>query len=348
MSRMQGGDPLDTELPTLPADMLGGNDMALDYGDDEMDISIVDEPLRGQNEDDHDGRSVDELGDETSSRLHDDIQRERQQRGESERKWLAQQEALEQQVIDAEKRSVRAQRDSFKLAIDGIDVRIATAREALKYARQEDDVGTQTDLEDHLRQLREMRSKIETNMGQLPEEAALDRAYQDHVAKRRQSAGAQASDDVQPLNDRAARWIKANPWMSDASKAPAKKSVREVDQALVAEGYDPNSDAYFVELSRRVAKRHPDIKVADLSGRGPGQSGTRPQAPGRQASSPPVASTRSVAPGAPNNKTRTRIELDGTDRSMMQRLGIDMSNKAAVQRYAKEKLLRLQRESRGV
>jgi hypothetical protein len=68
----------------------------------------------------------------------------------------------------------------------------------------------------------------------------------------------------------------------------------------------------------------------------------------RQGSAPPVAGARSASPPPQNGgKVKNRVELDANDRRMMRTLRIDMTNKAAVQLFAKEKLQRLRSEQSG-
>lgn len=338
----KGAEPFDTDLPTMPRDLLGNADLGIDIGgpDSEDDLTITfEDDAEAQNEDE--ASSEREIDDYANPRLHEEIQRERQARTESEGRWLREQEELERQIVNSEKGRVSAQLDSFKLALDGLDIRISSAIEGLKYARQEGDVSAETDFETQIAHLRQMRSQVEQNMSSLPDPNQIEQAWVQHAQNRRRQMQASKGDDVRALNPKAETWIKANPWFNDPSKATEKRSVMAVNNALVEEGYDPNSDEFFRELTRRVAKRHTSISVKDIGGQAAGNS----QRPAQRGQSAPVTSARTAAPGA-GGKSRRRVELDSSDRAMLRALGIDVSNEAAVKRYAREKLSRLQREQR--
>lgn len=334
----------------LPDDL---KDLGVPYDlDDEVEVSLVDdetvlEPRRGQNEDQYASEDEDGLGDIENPKIKDRIMRERRLRMESERRNSAETERMELALLNSEKQKVQVQADSFKLAIDSVDVRIRTAREALKAARIDGDVNAEEDLKANLDELANIRRGIESNMARLPSEAALDAAYRDHVNARRsrvQQPASRSDGDVRPLNEKAGRWAQQNPWVNDRSRVAEQAALLAVNNALVQEGYDPNDDDFFVEMSKRLHKSLPSLGVKTLDGRALGGMPGRPQ---RQSSAPPVASARSSAPPSPNGRSRARVELDGSDRRMMRMLGIDVSDKAAVSRFAKEKLARQRNEQMG-
>jgi hypothetical protein len=329
---------------------------SVEIGDLEDDLEIIieddvlegDKPLRGQNE--VDGAEEDDEPDYDNPRFKERIQQEVRLREEGEAKALEQQERVEFALLKSEQTKISTQRDSFKLALDGLDVRIATTTEALKYAKQEGDTSAEVDLEIKLRNLSQLRGSIEENMGRLPDERALEQQFKDHITNRRNQLNAKHSqasqgDAPKALNQKASEWTKRNGWMNDTSKAKEKAALMEVNNALAAEGYDPNSNDFFTELSRRLAKRFPDLNVKTLDG---GQMGGQPaprQAQG-QRSAPPVAAARSSAPPSQVAKTKHRVGLDGSDIALMKMFRIDPNDPAARKRYAAEKFKRVQSETR--
>lgn len=336
-------DDFDDDDFRMPADLLGSADDEISTGDDDFEITFVDEAVEDASVDLAKNDEVDEVDEERdpSEMSAAELRRERELRLRREQEYLKQTEDYERRIFESEKRSAQAQADSFRLALDGLDVRIRTATEGLKYARQEGDYSAETDLEEQIRQLREMRSNIEQNMRQLPNPDDMERAFKDHIEKRRaEMQASSAGSDVKPLNEKAGKWIEANRWFNDPSMTAEKKSVMAVNQALVDEGYDPKSDAFFRELTRRIAKRHPSLQVKDITGQ---QAGGVPER--QQRKGPPVASARpTAAPQKPNAKTR--VTLDASDRSMLKALGIDPADKKAVAYYAKQKHERMLRETR--
>lgn len=334
-----------SESDILPTPQIGQDDDDL-FLDDDVEVSLVrEEPRRGQNEDDF---GDDEFAAEPSEAgledvrqpaIKDRIMRERRLRQEAERNSILQAEALERQVLEAEKKSLNTQREALRAHLDGVDVRIRTATEALKMARQDGDTAAETDIEQQLSQLREIRREVETRTAQLPDERALDQAYINHVNNRRAQYEQRAQSEsagARPLNRMADQWAKANgSWFNEDQQA--MDALTRINEALVAEGYDANRPDFYTELTRRMSRANPGLQV-----RGLGDSRQMPRAV-----APPVAGVRSVAPQAAANRNKQRVDIGPSDRRMLKMLGIDMGNKAMVERYAKEKLARMRNENQG-
>lgn len=345
-----GGDDFDLDLPNLPSDDLDANDLPMEVGssgEDEIAINFVeddDAPLRGQNEDAYDDNrlSAEELGDEDYA-TQEAVNRERSRRAAQQQASDARTEDLERRLISSEKQKIEVQRDSFKLALDSIDQRLDAATEHLKYARQEEDVSLQTDIEAQIRQLHQVRDKVETNANTLPDPSQLDAEYEQFVQSRRQRQAQEADNTVRPTNSLAEQWVKKNRWFN--SDDEAKQSVLKVDSDLVAEGFDPNTPDYFRELSRRVAHRHKGLQVSDLSGQGAGE---RPQRGVQGQAARPVAGGRPSSagrPGTSGGRGKTKVDITSSDRAMMKAVGIDTSDKRQVAAYAQSKLERIRKES---
>lgn len=329
----------------LPTPQLTDDDISVDFADD-LDVNLVStEPRRGQNEDDFadegegsfDGVSDAGLDDVRQPAIKDRIMRERRLRQEAERNAILQAEALERQVLESEKRSLNTQREALRAHKDGVEVRIRTATEALKMARQDGDTSAETDIEQQLGQLREILREVENRAASLPNEQALDQAYINHVNNRRaqyEQRSQSESAGARPLNRMADQWSKANAqWFNEDQGA--MESLTRINDALVSEGYDANKPDFYTELTRRMSRANPGLQVRGL--------GNAPQ----QRSMPPVAGVRSVAPQSPQNRNRTRVDLGPSDVKMMRMMGIDTSNKDLVQRFAREKLARVRSEQQG-
>lgn len=342
--------------PSLPDD-LKDDGVPFDL-DDDVEVTLVGdddnailEPRRGQNEANDQaaqGDDPDGLGDIENPKIKDRIMRERRLRMDAERSAQAREDRLEQAVLSERKISARAQSESFKMAMDAVDVRLGMAREGMIAADEDGDKRARLTLETQIRELEKIRSGIEQNMAKVPDDAALDRAYQDHVNARRsrvQQPPSRSEDGLRPLNEKAGRWASQNAWMNDPARVSEKAALQAIDQRLVNEGYDPKDDEYFVEMTKRLAKDFPSLGVKTIDGRVLGGAPSRPAA--RQASAPPVASARSNAPPSANGKTKTQVQLDFSDRRMMRQLGIPLDNKEAVKRYAREKLMRTRSEAAG-
>ena len=352
MSSIFGGGGL--ESTTLP-DAKPSDDDLLPL-DDEIEVSFTDvdpsqqlAPLRGQNEEPagQEPYSGDpDLSDIENPRIRDRIMRERRLARESEARAQRDTERIEQALLQSEKSKIAIQKDAFRLSLDGVDVRIRTATEALKMARAEGDTNSETDIEQQVNELRSIRNNLEQQAARLPNEADLDRAYAEHVSARRAQGRGRpdvTDDGVKPLNEKAAQWAKQNAWVADRTRTVENQALMTVNNQLVNEGYDANTDEFFIEMSRRMARSFPSLGVKDLAGR---QLGGAPSQAQRRPASAPVADARAQAPAGNKSNFKT-IDLDRTDRAMMRTLGIDPTDKVKVQRYAKEKLMRMRSEQRG-
>jgi hypothetical protein len=330
--------------------------------DDEIEVTFdgedadgdLEAPRRGQNEDpDFEARGERQDGDiddlENPS-IRNRIMRERRLRQEESRMLTDQLEKAEDAILASEKKALKTQADSFKLAIDGMDVRLETAREALIQAREAQDVGAETKIEAQIRQLEQLRSNIESQQARLPTEAQLDQAFQTHRAQTRAQRQQGRQSEAEPLNDLASRWRDRNGWMDDPRHAEARKVVVTASEQLAREGYAPDTQEHFVELTRRMAKSFPDLEVKDLAGRqmagAPRRQSPSPQQ--RRSQPPPVGGNRNQAasPNPGGNRNPRRVELNGLDAKTMRMFGIDPADKKATAYYAKEKLADIRRSAR--
>lgn len=120
---------------------------------------------------------------------------------------------------------------------------------------------------------------------------AKDRAQQ--LAYAKQQAEAYAYQAVQPqadprVVDYAQQWLGANPWYNPQGRDEESMITKAIDNTLAAEGWNPSSEEYWHELTRRVAAR-----IADDNG--PAQRSPRRKAP-------PTGNTREHAPASTKNE----------------------------------------------
>jgi hypothetical protein len=332
--------------------------------DDEIEIAVTDEPespievaqqRRGQNE------AADDEGEEPPVQAQDDsdpdlsdlenpsiksrIMRERRLAREARERMLAVEEHNQRALYDAELRNVAIQRDSAKMAVDGIDLRIRTAVEALKIAKTEGDVSSEVELTNQLRELDRARQTVVDMQYSLPSEEQLRGRFEEYRHRRRAELQASPRSDagVKANSPLAQKWADANGWISKPETSGEQAYLVALGDKLVQdEGLNPNSQEFYTELSKRMAKRFPELGIRDLSGRSLSQK----PAQGRPAG-PPVASARVTTQRTQNGKNRTRVELDGNDRRMMRIMGFDPADKAIRERFAREKLARLRSEQAG-
>jgi hypothetical protein len=357
MDKLTGGDFAtqqdDDEIP------FNLDDIEVSYvGDDGEEAGPAPKQRMGQNEDPDffEGDTGDDDEEEfnnASQAVKNRIMRERRLRMEAEARVnerLTELEKAEEGILQSERKAAAAQRDSFKIGLDALDVRMQHAREALKESRVSEDRGAEVEIEAHIREIERLRGEIQNNLARIPSDEQIIAGYQQHREKvgasRRQVQG---TDVGRPLNNLAQRWAGQNAWMDDPRNSKAKENLVAVSQQIALEGLDPNSQEHFTELTRRMAKSFPALGVRDLAGRQLGASRGQPQGQRRSSAPPPVGGNRGGQPpvtqgSKPNSK---RVNLDLDDRKMMRAVGIDPSDKKAAAYFAKEKLARLTRESQG-
>lgn len=120
---------------------------------------------------------------------------------------------------------------------------------------------------------------------------AKDRAQQ--LAYQHQQTQQYAQQAAQPRTDPrvvdyAKQWLDANPWYNPQGRDEDSAVTKAIDNSLAAEGWNPASEEYWHELTRRVATRI-------------GDDGNAGRTPRRKA--PPTGNTREHTP------TRTRNEV---------------------------------------
>jgi hypothetical protein len=323
----------------IPQDL--GGELDIQFVNEEPEPQV--EARRGQNE----PVEPDDTPDERATE-REEWQRERLQAIERE-------EQMANHAINVEVRRVATEREAAKVAIESTDLKIATLVEALKAAKHDGDTSAEVDFQQQLAEARQLRSNIVQAAHQLPTEDQIKSQGQqwvnENISARRQQAQQLAQRAVAPAqgNDLAARYIQHNGWMN--SNAQARTYAMAASNMLAAEGIDPKSPEHFVELSKRVAQKYPSLAVKSADGRAIGVGAVSPSGQPRSQNSPPVASARGATSGmspggqAPSAR-RGVVSITQQDSAIMRKMGLDPSNKQVQQRYAKEKLARLQSEGR--
>lgn len=123
---------------------------------------------------------------------------------------------------------------------------------------------------------------------------ARDRAVQltQHKAQAAQVAQQAARPQADPrVVDYANQWLKANPWYNPQGRDEDSAITKAIDNSLAAEGWNPASEDYWQELTRRVSARIGDDDTGTTQ---------RQAAPRRKA--PPTGNTREHAPASSRNE----------------------------------------------
>lgn len=117
-------------------------------------------------------------------------------------------------------------------------------------------------------------------------DAALERARQLKTAKEQVEKAPTPKPQKDPrVAAYAQEWVKSNDWYDPSGKDEDSAIVKVIDQRLAAEGYNPATEDYWIELDNRVARRLPHrygeetVEKAKPKRGGPPVGGKREYAP---------------------------------------------------------------------
>lgn len=219
-----------------------------------------------------------------------------------------------QQIEEVEKR--------IKADEDAIAAKIETARANLQAAIEAGD-----------------SAKVASTQVEIGRLTADERVFKDRVQQFREGLKKQADTqttktDQAPLPAPMRSWLSRNAWFHDNSGKYAKHQqiAREIDKAVMADGFDMNHPRYYQELDKRIRER---FKGA---------------APAERRNSPP---TGGVDRGGTGAQTRLqpvdsrRIVLTRADLETMRTLNMDTTDKAQLRAFAEEKRLMASKSKQG-
>lgn len=202
-----------------------------------------------------------------------ELQKRAKERAQRELEFLRQQNAAMEQRLRA------IEGNTLNQQVQGIDARM---QQALYEAQQAEQI---------------LARAVEAGNGEdvatalrIRDEA---RASAAQLAQQKQQAEQYAKQAVQPQVDPrvtsyAQQWLEANPWYNPQGRDEDSAITKAIDNALAAEGWNPATEDYWQELTRRVSARIGDDSPA------------RQAAPRRKA--PPTGSTREHAPATSRNE----------------------------------------------
>ncbi len=136
---------------------------------------------------------------------------------------------------------------------------------------------------------------------------------------------------------KANEYIALNPWVGSPAHGEQTQALTIIDKALMAEGYNPNDDDYYVQLASRLNRRFPGLmKVKGTE--------AKPKRKKKMATKPVVPTDR----GKVSRKTRKRQKttLMAEDRDVMQKFGLDPRNAEHRTSFLKNKHERLRSEAK--
>lgn len=237
-------------------------------------------------EDDEDrlAMSEDDSDDEITSK-HKDNREKRTKRRELQKRAKERAQAelmlLRQQNAELARRVQAIEGNTLNQQVSTIDQhiqqRLYEAQQAEQIMARAVEAGNGDDVAAALRIRDEARAQAAQLMGQ-KQQAEL-------VA--RQAAQPQIDPRVTSY---AQQWLEANPWYNPQGRDEDSAITKAIDNALAAEGWNPATEDYWQELTRRVSARIGDDSPAQQ----------RQAAPKRKA--PPTGNTREHVPASTKNE----------------------------------------------
>ena len=204
-----------------------------------------------------------------------ELQKRAKERAQRELEFLRQQNAAMEQRLRA------IEGNTLNQQVQGIDARM---QQALYEAQQAEQImaraveaGNGDDVAAALRIRDEARAQAAQLMG--------------HKQQAEQVARQAAQPQIDPrVTSYAQQWLEANPWYNPQGRDEDSAITKAIDNALAAEGWNPATEDYWQELTRRVSARIGDDSPAQQ----------RQASPKRKA--PPTGNTREFAPSSTRNE----------------------------------------------
>lgn len=179
--------------------------------------------------------------------------RETQRREQAALEYARNVQARAQQL---EHQYLRTDEDRLSEARGRIETQVVALKQIIKKAREEGDVDTETEAQQRL-------TGLTMESSQVDQATAQRNAYLQQVALQQQLLAQQAAQapvqqvqQRQELDPRLEEWIEKNSWYGrDSVMTHAAWGIHR--QMVEVEGVDPNSEAYYHELDKRIRDAFP-------------------------------------------------------------------------------------------
>ena len=195
-----------------------------------------------------------------------------------------------------------------------VETQVVALKQIIRKAREEGDVDTETEAQQRLTSLTMEQMQIRASQQQREEHQRQWTAQQEAAAQ--QPVQQPQSQEVDP---RVEEWAEKNPWYGrDTAMTHAAWGIHR--QLIQAEGFDPNSEAYYDELDNRLRQTFPQR----LGGQNQAQSNRA------------ARSVQTVAPASRSsgiNNARRTVKLTPSQVAIAKKLGVPIEEYA---KYVKE------------
>jgi hypothetical protein len=159
---------------------------------------------------------------------------------------------------------------------------------------------------------------------------AMSDLRQSNISEKTQAKEQPASTEPPEL---AKEWIAQNKgWWNKAGHMDATSLALGIDNELTSEGYDVNEVDYYEELNKRMAKFFPDlINPQETADKNTSQDDKKTISSEQKRVQSPVAGVSRSTSGSAKS-----VKLSSDDLVNAKKFGIDISDPAALKRYARE------------
>lgn len=247
------------------------------------DKRIAEADAEPDEEGDDDEEESGETDDRAVSRNRDKRIKRRQLRKQAKERTLRELEILRQQNSDLVRRLSSLEGNAINNNAMMLDQRLADANREVEQA------------EIIIAKAIEVQNGQDVATAMKLRDEARAKAFQIASAKERLQQAAKQQANSPQVDTRvvtyAKEWIEANPWYDPQGRDEDSAITNAIDSRLKAEGYNPASEDYWVELTNRVSKR---IAPADEA------SDKKPQRSADQSSekrkAPPIGNSREHVP----------------------------------------------------
>jgi len=254
-----------------------------------------------------------------SKAMTDRLQRERR----VVRHERALREDAERRQIESAKEAAILRMGMTEVAEKNIDAEMKSVRAELIAAKEAGETEKEVDLSTQLQKLASHKADIERMKPDIEARAKAARE------------GGIQQGGTNPLTT---EWKARNRWFGNPKFVSETRYAALIDQEMAVEGKSPHDPTYFTEWDRRIRERMPAVHSRWRQESGEGGGG--PRSPARRGpgsmlgggqNQPAVRSAQQLA-------ARGKVIITAADKESMRNFGLDPSNRAHLQQFARERL----------
>ena len=281
--------------------------------------------------------------------------------------WARQQRIVERQIkerIDSEMQSFaremqaeigrnEAEQARAEAVLANVEGKQAEAQRELERAIDDEDTAAQLRYTQLLQDLQKTKADVEDfRHNKLPTSEDIQQAFERQAAIRQQEilSSHNTSNMPKAQTPTAARWQSRNQWMADPKYAAETKDLIEINNKLVADGWDATADSFYTRLGQELKAKHPHLPLRDKSGQPFDGKASHKRPLKNKPSGPPVASARRVASTRTSEMRKNKngnlvVRVTAAEKAMLRAMNKDPSDKEFMRHFAIEKSERLKQEA---